>query len=216
MLNKNVDDKELQEYFKEYIASYGDKERHTKAACEEVTQFDSLVSYFFPKELKSQTALYNKMMDAAVEYEESGFMAGYRMCLKHLQEQAQFLQTKATNTTNVPGKEQKKLVTGSVDAEDFISSMQIAEMFGTSNFKVVRRINEQILPYCNDKERKSFTLTSEMNQQKKYIKVYRLSNDACTKYLEHMEQHARFANITEGIYKFQKMMLRTFVGGVPA
>lgn len=37
--------------------------------------------------VKVQNALYEKMLDVAVEYEECGFLAGYRTCLKHLKEQ---------------------------------------------------------------------------------------------------------------------------------
>ena len=91
IIPKELTDEQLAEYFREYVDGCQCKERHTEAACNEVEQYDKMVAYFFPKELKPQNRLYDKMMDVAVEYEESGFMAGYRMCLKHLQEQSKLI-----------------------------------------------------------------------------------------------------------------------------
>ena len=90
-----------------------------RSACNEVEQYDKMVAYFFPKELKPQNRFYDKMMDVAVEYEESGFMAGYRMCLKHLQEQEQQAQTDTTNSIPEEPKRQEQADTGSVDASGF-------------------------------------------------------------------------------------------------
>lgn len=212
VLKEKTDD-ELAEYFKEYVESFQCKERHTQAACDEVTRYDRLVEYFFPKELKPQTTLFNKMMDVAVEYEESGFLAGYRMCMRHLQEQT--AEAEATNTPPDEEKRQIRAVKGSVDVLDFISSRQIADIFGTSNFKIVRRINEQILPYCTDDERKEFTLSSEMSRQHKYIEVYHLSHDACMQYLEYIEGCKKFTNIAEGIGRFKEMIQSVFRKAVP-
>lgn len=215
LLQDKTDD-ELVGYFKEYVESFQCKERHSQAACDEVAQYDKLVSYFFPKELKPQTKLYDKMMDVAVEFEESGFMAGYRMCLKHLQEQEQSLEAKATNSPPEEIKRQTRAVTGPVDALDFISSRQIADIFGTTNFKIVRRINEQILPYCTEDERREFTLSSEMNQQHRYLEVYHLSRDACIRYLDYIEGCRKYTNIAEGIDKFREMIRSAFRDVVPA
>lgn len=81
---KNLSDEQLSQYFKEYVESMQCKERHTDIACEEVDAYDSMLSSIFPNDIRVQMMLYDKMMDVSVEYEESGFIAGYRMCLEHL------------------------------------------------------------------------------------------------------------------------------------
>ena len=210
VIPKELTDEQLAEYFREYVGGCQCKERHTEAACNEVEQYDKMVAYFFPKELKPQNRFYDKMMDVAVEYEESGFMAGYRMCLKHLQEQEQQAQTDTTNSIPEEPKRQEQADTGSVDALDFISSRQIGEMFSAPNGKVVRRIKNQILPYCTDDERREFSLTSERNRQNKYIEVYRLSKKACGIYLDHMEKWSGMINVMTGISEMRKRMQEVF------
>lgn len=210
VIPKELTDEQLVEYFREYVDGCQCKERHTEAACNEVEQYDKMVAYFFPKELKPQNRLYDKMMDVAVEYEESGFMAGYRMCLKHLQEQEQQTQTNTTIPIPEEPKEQEEADTGSVDVLDFISSRQIGEMFSAPNGKVVRRIKNQILPYCTDDERREFSLTSERSRQNKYIEVYRLSKKACGIYLDHMEKWSGMINVMTGISEMRKRMQEVF------
>ena len=75
----NMTDKEIAQQFYEYVERMEDKERHSLAACKEVEEFDLLCS----EELGSRlhTKMYNKMMDCAVEYEESGFIAGFRTAM---------------------------------------------------------------------------------------------------------------------------------------
>lgn len=210
IIPKELTDEQLAEYFKEYVDSCQCKERHTEAACGEVEQYDKMVAYFFPKELKPQNRLYNKMMDVAVEYEESGFMAGYRMCLKHLQRQEQQAQINTTNSIPEEPKKQEKADTGSEDVLDYISSRQMAKMFSTSNFKVVRRIKNQILPYCSEKDRKGFELASERSKQNRYMEVCHLSKRACEIYLEHMEGWSRYTCVVAGISDFKKKMQEVF------
>lgn len=210
IIPKELTDEQLVEYFREYVDGCQCKERHTEAACNEVEQYDKMVAYFFPKELKPQNRLYDKMMDVAVEYEESGFMAGYRMCLKHLQERERQTQTNTTNSIPEEPKKQEQADTGSVDALDFISSRQIGEMFSAPNGKVVRRIKNQILPYCTDDERREFSLSSERSRQNKYIEVYRLSKKACGIYLDHMEKWSGMINVMTGISEMRKKMQEVF------
>lgn len=77
----NLTDEEISEMFKEYIATYEDMERHTKAANEEVEQFDKYIEELFPTDIEKQSEMYDRMMDVAVEFEESGFMAGVKWVL---------------------------------------------------------------------------------------------------------------------------------------
>lgn len=209
-LLKDKTDEELTGYFKEYVESFQCKERHSQAACDEELAYDKLVAYFFPKELKPQVKLFNKMMDVAVEYEESGFMAGYRMCLKHLQEQAESFEVCPTNPPSGEEQGQEKADTGSVDAKDFISSKQIAEMFGTPNWKVVRRIDEYILPKASAEEKTGFIKRSEKNRQNKETTLYYLGYDACKKYIDYMMDSKKFHNVEVGIAKLIVEMRNKF------
>ena len=82
----SLSDEQLSQYFKDYVDSTQCKERHTDIACDEVEAYDSMVSRMFPNDINMQNRLYDKMMDVSVEYEVSGFLAGYRMCLEHLKQ----------------------------------------------------------------------------------------------------------------------------------
>lgn len=82
----SLSDEQLSQYFKDYVDSTQCKERHTDIACDEAEAYDSMVSMMFPNDINVQNRLYDKMMDVSVEYEVSGFLAGYRMCLEHLKQ----------------------------------------------------------------------------------------------------------------------------------
>lgn len=216
LLNEKTDE-ELAGYFKEYVEGFQCKERHTPSACEEELAYDKLVAYFFPKELKPQVKLYNKMMDVAVEYEESGFIAGYRMCLKHLREQGQPLDAGSTNPPPDEEQRQQGAVAASVDALDFISSRQIADMFGTPNWKVVHRIDEYILPKSSAEEQGEFIKQQEKNSQNKVTTVYWLGYNACMRYIEYMMNSKKFHNVEVGIAKLIVEMKSRFQNeAVPA
>lgn len=209
-LLKDKTDEELAGYFREYVEGFQCKERHTQSACDEELAYDNLVAYFFPNELKPQVRLYNKMMDVAVEYEESGFMAGYRLCLKHLQEQAGSFEDSTTNPP--PGEEQgqEQADTGSVDALDFISSKQIADMFGTPNWKIVHRIDEYILPNVPEEEKAGYIKRTEKNSQNKKTTLYYLGYDACKNYIDYMMNSKKFHNVEVGIAKLIVEMKNRF------
>lgn len=210
-LQKDRMDEELAGYFKEYVEGFQCKERHTQSAQDEELAYDKLVAYFFPKELKPQVKLYNKMMDVAVEYEESGFMAGYRMCLKHLQEQAGSFEDSPTNPTTGEEQGQEKADTEAFDATDFISSRQIAEMFSTSNWKVVRRIDERILPEVTDKEKEEFVKREERDRyNNKVCTRYYLGREACKKYIDYMMGSKKYHNVEVGIAKLIVEMKNRF------
>ena len=71
----------IQGMFRDYVDSMVDKERHTKVACEEVANFDTYCRETFSTDITTQRELYDRMMDVAVEFEESGFIAGFKWAL---------------------------------------------------------------------------------------------------------------------------------------
>lgn len=86
MKNLNsLTDEEIFEMFKDYVATYEDKVRHTKTANDEVDRFDKYTEEVFPNDTIKQSEMYDKMMDVAVEFEESGFIAGFKWCIALLQ-----------------------------------------------------------------------------------------------------------------------------------
>ena len=80
-ITENLTDEKIAEMFSEYVTTHEDEERHTTSACEEVDAFDLYCEALFPGNAMKQTELYDKMMDVAVEFEESGFIAGVKWVL---------------------------------------------------------------------------------------------------------------------------------------
>ena len=78
---KNSDIKKL---FIKYVEGMQCKERHTKDACKSVDEFERICEQKFPDDYRLQSCLYGYMMDAAVDFEESGFIAGFKTAVKLL------------------------------------------------------------------------------------------------------------------------------------
>ena len=77
----------ISEMFCEYVSTMADNgERHTEKACAEVDKFDKFCERIFPNDTSKQTEVFDKMMEVAVEYEESGFIAGVKWVLAMMQE----------------------------------------------------------------------------------------------------------------------------------
>ena len=84
MKNAKITDSEIQRKFVEYVERMQDVgERHSKAA---VKELDSLEAYlegaYSPKEADT---LLSRSTDVAVEFEESGFIAGDRLAMQEVQ-----------------------------------------------------------------------------------------------------------------------------------
>ena len=84
MKKAKITDAEIQQKFVEYVEKWQDAgERHSKAA---VKELDSLEAYlegtYSPQEVG---ALLSRSTDVAVEFEESGFIAGYRLAMQEVQ-----------------------------------------------------------------------------------------------------------------------------------
>lgn len=81
VLNEVYTDMQIQAMFCDYVETNNERERHTEAACEEVEKFEAYCKETFPTDKVVQRELFDKMMDTAVEYEESGFIAGFRYAI---------------------------------------------------------------------------------------------------------------------------------------
>ena len=231
-----LNDTEIAQMFSDYVARMEDKERHTKAACKEVDAFDLFCASEFPRNVRLQSLMFEKMMNCAVEFEESGFIAGFKTATALLQGQEEALQGATQITT--PNKEQRLLETipaskdnsnikkqskSSVDfrknppddanfVEDgFVKSTQIAEMFGQTNAKVVKRIETQILPYCGKEVEKHFIKVDGYNIQHKKCVFYKMDEVACRLYMKEMEpKKSTFVNIAGGIAKLEELLQKMY------
>ena len=203
---------EIAQMFSDYVERMQNKERHTQAACKEVAAFDLCCDSEFPNNARLQNLMFEKMMNCAVEYEESGFIAGFQtaaalLCGKEdLLHQPAEIPTPETETTFL-----EPIATPQEEVNlTFISTRKIGEMFDTPNWKVVKRIEDNILPECSEQEKKGFIKCTEKNEQKRDTIVYRLDHQACKLYIQYMSRSTKFFNVAAGIGKLQEMINAVF------
>lgn len=216
---KLLDNAAIARLFCDYVTKMEDKPRHTVKADLEVGIFDQFCAGAFPHNTRLQNGLYDKMMNVAVEYEESGFVAGFRYAVALLSSQEQTLSEAEQIPTHEAEQTVQEAVKGSqnelqmIDSigNDCITTKQIAEMFETTNFKVVSRIEQQILPYLDQESKKFFCKVEGVNVQHKPVTFYKLNRAACQLYLKAMEpKRKKFINIAGGYAKLQELMETVF------
>lgn len=78
---KKMMEREIGKTFCRYVEKMENQERHTESACQAVEAFVGCSEALFPENKTIQNIMYDKMMDCAVEFEESGFIAGYKTAL---------------------------------------------------------------------------------------------------------------------------------------
>lgn len=208
-------DNAIKELFCQYVGGFEDAERHSKSAVQEVEIFDSFCSGALSSNMGLQIALYNKMMNVAVEFEEGGFVSGFKYAMNLLLAQEQENEA----DTQIPILEAEtrqheavKVSNGDFKPDEcFITSLQIGELFQTPNFKIVKRIEERIMPLLDESSKALFQKASGMNTQNKPVMYYKLNQAACKMYLEVMEPNkAKFLNIAGGYAKLQELMQKVF------
>ena len=209
------DEKAIKGLFRQYVGSFEDAERHTKEAVQEAEIFDSFLTGAIPSNMGLQIAMYEKAMNVAVEFEEDGFVAGFKYAMNLLLSQEQEfaadpqIPTSEAETRRHEAVNAPKPVPKMTDC--FITSLQIAELFQTPNFKIVKRIEERIMPLLDDSSKALFEKTSGMNSQNKPVTYYKLNQAACMMYLETIEPNkTKFLNIAGGYAKLQELMQKVF------
>lgn len=209
------DEKAIKGMFKQYVSSFEDAERHTEEAVREAEVFDSFLTGAIPSNTRLQIAMYEKAMNVAVEFEEDGFVAGFKYAMNLLLAQEQDIVV----DTQIPTTKAETMEHEAVNApkavskmtDCFITSLQIAELFQTPNFKIVKRIEERIMPLLDNDSKALFEKTSGVNCQNKPVTYYKLNQAACMMYLEAMEPNkAKFLNIAGGYAKLQELMQKVF------
>ena len=130
----------IQRLFMEYVQNADGKPRHTKEANAELDNFSQFLSVALPTKTKLQNTLYERMMDCAVEFEESGFIAGFRYALSLTNDKLAALINGATQTA---GSDPAKLHDSGGPAITDGNAAQQQEETGTAN---------PVLPSSNSEE----------------------------------------------------------------
>lgn len=219
----NLNETEISQIFNDYVTRMQDKERHTRAAVKETDAFDTYCASEFPNNVRLQVMLFDKMMSCAVEFELSGFIAGFQTAAAAFVNQApEVLKSievpflAECNEVNAKGEkkgESSREVAVSQKNEaglDFISSKTIAEFFETTNWRIVRRIEQKILPYCSEQQKNGFVKDQELNCRKRHIDIYKLDHNACRLYFEHMEPYKSNVLVAGGLGKMEELMKNVF------
>ena len=230
LMAKNLSDTEIAQMFSDYVTRMEEKERHTGAAVKEADAFDTFLESEFPRNVRLQVNLYDRMMNTAIEFEESGFIAGFKTAMALMSgnddlfpkpietgvktAQEQDLATKPNNPTHKPKKTENKAVTEPQSVfTKYIDTTEIAKMFERTNFKTVRSIKEHILPYCTEEQKKNFAFETKREKFKKEQEIIKLSLAGCKLYLEYCERLTYFKNFTEGIELLKKAMEEKWCSG---
>ena len=160
-------DTELAQMFSDYVNRMQGEERHTVAACKEVDDFDTCCQSEFPNNVRLQGLMWDKMMNAAVEYEESGFIAGFKTAAALILGQEEYLPEPTNISTSksesrLPEAEQKpQCMNNDVQSPDkYVDTKQLAKMFGRTNFKMCRTISTTLFPKASSSEKQKSRPTS--------------------------------------------------------
>lgn len=208
-------DDAIRQMFFRYVESCQDKERHSAEAVRCAEVFDDFCSRHIEGGTLKKIEAYTKMTDVAVEFEEGGFIAGFKMAMNLLLAQKPNLSDDTQNTTNEVWESQHEAVNASNEGsrmdDCFITSVQIAELFGQVHSKVVHRIDDRIMPLLDETDRAMFKKEIGKNRQNKGLPFYKLNQAACRMYLDAMEpKKTQFINIAGGYAKLQELMQSTF------
>ena len=226
-------DTEIAQMFSDYVTRMEDRPRHTGAAIKEADAFNLFCESEFPMNVRLQTQLFERMMNTAIEYEESGFLAGFKTAMALMTGDDEFLpcQTKAggaqergfasapNNPSNGEEKRKRAAVTDVKPGkqcqgtpEKYIDTTQIAKMLGRTNWKTCRTINNSIIPFLTEEEKKEFVLDNKRDRRKKEQVIYKLTLSGCRKFIELCEspQFSVYANFLAGAELLKQEMRKVW------
>lgn len=212
------DDAIIAKMFSDYVMSMEDMPRHTEQANAEVDAYDQFCIRAVGQDVERYNEMYDKMMNVAIEFEESGFIAGFKYAMMLQKDHIEENDIEILNTSSNSMESAQEAITKPKEYakigefnENCITTKQIAEMFETTNFKVVRRIERQIFPFLDQETQSFFTMVEAYNVQHKPLKMYKLNKSACNLYLKEMESKKKnYINIAGGYAKLQELMEKVF------
>lgn len=148
-----ISDDAIRQMFSQYVESYEDMERHSDEAVRCAEVFDDFCSRHIAGDMLTKIEAYTKMTDVAVEFEEGGFVAGFKIAMNLFlskdnvtqikfdaeEVREQILNITRTNSTidvEKAGMRRKMLLNDGARIDNcFITSVQIAELFGQVHSK---------------------------------------------------------------------------------
>lgn len=236
-----LSDMEIAQMFSDYVERMDARPRHTGAAIKESEGFDTMLESEFPRNIRLQTIMFDKMMSCAIEYEESGFIAGFKTamallsgneeylpqptedCKKPEMTRKRILSADPNNSTpkqekqpcgaNAKPQKRPKAKPKNDGPEKYIDSLEIAKMFECRNSKVVDRCLKIIVPSLeNEEDKKGFFECAQKNSKRKQIVVVRLDHKACQRYCEYMKGYREFTKTDPGIARLKDRMREVFCG----
>lgn len=156
-------------------------------------------------------------MNVSVEYEESGFIAGFKTAIALLSGKEEDLpaptqippqkeNTLQHEALNRPQNDSNK----STGMEKYITTIQIGKMFGISNAKILYKIDRYILPICNEEDAKCFRVDYLKNPYQRTMRIYKLNCKGCLLFINYMDFWKKFVSAKEGIPKLKGVMAETF------
>ena len=92
-----------------------------------------------------------------------------------------------------------------------LTTLDIAEMFETPHGKVIKRIENEILPNLDEERRSYFVMDiRRIPASNRRYKYYRLNRAACEEYLKLMIPRKKYVNIAAGVAKLKLMIEQVF------
>ena len=227
----------IQKMYGEYVLACDGTDRHTDGVREKLGAYNAFAAGAFSMNSQIQGDLYERMMDCAVEFEESGFIAGFgigfRCALGLLQGSATPAREEINSTTSdaettpqeatpelkAPETTPANTDTAKVESDSWklkgtdtrncITSRDIAKLFGVTHCSVVQRI-ERIILRLDAESRGFFRAGTYVSPKNRMYKMYRLNKAACDLYIQEIDKYAQFMNITGGLAKMRELMKEVF------
>lgn len=213
----------IQKMYSEYVLACDGQDRHTEGVRKKLGAYNAFMAGAFPMNSRIQNDLYERMMECAVEFEESGFIAGFgigfRCALGLLQSSASPVRMEtpldtSQEETPSPATDEAKAESDfwtpkGTDTRGCITSRDIAELFGVTHCSVVQRI-ERILPRLDAESKGFFRVGTHLSPKNRMYKMYLLNKAACDLYIEEINKYSQFINIAGGLGKMQRLMKEVF------
>ena len=212
----------MEDLYTEYVAST--KNRDSKKTRQEVGLFTAFCDGAFQEKQRIKSELFSRMMECCTAYEEAGFIAGVKYAAQILEKGRMIFFMKDEDDSKDPvdpdhdirKETDKKLGASSrkkkVNKDAFISTREIAKVFGAENWKIVERIKLRIIPVSDPVAQVGFKEYAETITPGRTINVYRLNYEACMAYLQAVEKSnsRNRAGMDKKIAGFRKLIQERF------
>lgn len=206
MMMQAISNEQILLLYDDYVSH--NEHRDTKRSCQEVDLFTAFCDGAFRRNYQVKNELYNRMMECCVSYEQMGFVAGIQYATR-------------IATVGIPiEKEDGKQPQDSKESQDnkqtqdspFISTREISQIFHSENWKVVERIEKQVIPKCSKETKVGFVKCAEQNRSNKEVNVIRLDHAASIAYLQYLENrpYRKQTNVNGRIANFRKLIQERF------